>query len=291
MSPTADATPPPTVVSWSSDGAHRLRSLLRYAALGLLGGAAALSLSLLVVLAARSALDGDVGFLALAVVLVVFGGPFSLYVFGAVASRGSFRDLFPALRRVRPVPAAVAVVLGPVAIVVAARHPPVFFGYLTVVFLGAVAASLLSAAGTLDVAEATLSVPTGAGDDRVYDLDGLRSVRTHRVGDLVLFRLRFAGTRGLSGPSFVTAPADRADEIRAAFEAVAARTPADAGVSATAATILAALGAGTLLLAALPVVAVVTGHPAAPDGMAVPLSLFLGFFGALFLVVAVRSRG
>ncbi|KAB1193035.1 hypothetical protein GJR96_06095 [Haloferax sp. MBLA0076] len=291
MSPSASRSPPPTVVSWSRRDQRRLADSLRYGATGLVGGTILVALTLVAVAAAGAVRTGEYRLVAFVVLALVLGGPFSLVVLAVVASRSRLRDLFPGLDALRLGPLVLASVVGAAAVFVAFRYPPVLFGYLVAGLLAAVVVSARNASGTIDVETGTLVVPTGTGEERVFDLSGLRSVTRHRVGGVVVFRLRFVGTRGLSGPSFVSVPAERAEDVRAAFEAISNRTSDASGVSSAASAVLAVFGVGTLALAVGSFVLFSRGYSAAGrTALGVYVPSFLAFFGVLFLFVAVRSR-
>lgn len=86
---------------------------------------------------------------------------------------------------------------------------------------GVVVVSTLRTAGSVDVEAGTLRVSTPRGDETRFDLSDLRSVTTHRVGNVAILRLRFAGGGGVVGSSFVSVPADRSTDVRRAIEAIA----------------------------------------------------------------------
>ncbi|WP_152418099.1 hypothetical protein [Haloferax elongans] len=289
MSPPDGRTPPLSVVSWSRDDTDRWETVFNYSFAGFFGGLLLLGVLLLLVVTPSAVLDGDIGHLLFPFLALLFGGPFSLVTISVAASEDSLDELFPVIDAYRLKPLLVASVVGAVAFVLAGFFPPLFYGYL-VGFVGlAVFISFRQTAGTLDVADATLSVPKMKDSERVYDLDGLQSVTTHRLGEHVVFRFRFDGSRSLTGPSWLVVPADRAGEVHAGLTQLTGRETESSNVSPAAASVLGLFGVGTLALA----VGLFVVFQTASDSGRVALGYMvavLAFFGVLFLFVAVRSQ-
>ncbi|WP_396611399.1 hypothetical protein ACH9L7_14495 [Haloferax sp. S1W] len=290
MSSTDARTPPPSVISWSRDNVDRLETVFHYSFAGFFGGLGLLIILFLVIITPGALRDGELGQLLLPIVALVFGGPISLHTLSAAASHDSLDKLVPGIDTYRPKPLLVASIAGAVAFVLAGLFPPLFYLYLAG-FIGlAVFVSIRRTAGTLDVANATLSIPKKQGGERVYDLDGLQSVTAHRLGSLVVIRFRFVGSRSLSGPSWVVVPADRADEVRNALERLTDRETDASSVSPEAAAVLGLFGVGTLLLAGGLLAVSQTATSDADTGALGYMVVFLAFFGVLFLFIAVRSQ-
>ena len=225
----ADGSPPETVpdaapVEWRGESHPRLRWFVRYAGAGLLGGTfllVAVASALVVVSSLRSG-EGDV--VLLFVVLALVGGPLSLLYLAAAAGvngRERLLELAPAARELRPRWVVLASLLGLVAVVLAGAWPPLLYLYpLALVCLAAVDAAA-RAEGTLDPAAGRLERRYG-DHRREADVRGVRSVRSHRIGSAVVFRLGYEARDRLSltKPRFVAVPADAADAARAGFEAV-----------------------------------------------------------------------
>ncbi|SEL22379.1 hypothetical protein [Haloferax larsenii] len=289
MSPPDRQTPPLSVVSWSRDDADRWETVFYYSFAGFFGGLLLLGVLLLLVVTPSAILDGDPGHLLLPLLAFLFGGPFSLLTISVAASEDSLDTLLPVIDRYRPKPLLVASVAGAVAFVLAGFFPPLFYGYLVGFVVLAVFVSIRRTAGTLDVANGTLSMPKKQGSERVYDLDGLQSVTTHRLGGVVVFRFRFGGSRSLTGPSWLAVPADRAGEVHAGLMQLTGRETDSSNVSPAAASVLGLFGVGTLALAAG--LFVVSQRASDADLVALGyMAAFLAFFGVLFLFVAVRSQ-
>ncbi|WP_416840088.1 hypothetical protein [Haloferax sp. DFSO52] len=221
MSPEKSQSPPLTVVSWSSDDSGGFGELLSHDATALVGGTilvAGILIGLATVGASRLGEYRLVAFVALA---LFFGGPFMLVIIAVVAAGGSLRENFPTIETIRLRPFILASVLGVCAVVLAIQYPPVLAAYLFVGILTALTVSILRTAGTVDVEAASLSISSRIGRDSVLDLTDLQSVTTHRVGGVVVFRLRFVGTRGAASWPVVSVPTGRAAEVRRALEAIA----------------------------------------------------------------------
>ncbi|WP_410766363.1 hypothetical protein [Haloferax sp. DFSO60] len=289
--PSADSLPPATVISWSSDASDWVAVLLRYSVLGLLGGMALLAMLLILLIIPGLVRNGEYGVLIVLAAAVVFGGPVSLIVIAAAVSRGKLTQVFPNIEAFRLVPSLLVSVVGAVVIVVVALFPPLLYVALVLGVALVVIRWVRHGTGTIDVEAKTFTIPKNEAATFEYNLDGLRSFSTYRVADTALFRLRYVGTKGLSGPSFISAPSDRADHVRVALTSIAEESDTDTSVSKAAAAVLAVFGVGSVLLALAPWVLLRLGKiPNASGGIVVYISLFLGTFGALFLLLAFRSQ-
>ena len=213
------------MVSWSSDDDGGLGDVLRHDATALVGGTILVAGVLVGLATVGANRIGDYRLVAFVALALFFGGPFLLVVIAAVAAGGSFRDNFPTVEAVRLRPFVLASLVGVGAVSLAVQFPPVLVGYLVVTVAGLFALSVLRTTGSLDVEAGTLSISSPVGGDRSYDLSALRSVTAHRVGGVVVLRLRFAGRRGVFGSSFVSVPTDRSADVLRAFEALTDRTP------------------------------------------------------------------
>ncbi len=225
MSQSRTRSPPLTVVSWSSDDNGGLGDVLHHDATALVGGTILVAGVLVGLATIGASRIGDYRLVAFVALALFFGGPFLLVVIAAVAAGGSLRENFPTVERIRLRPFVLASLVGVVAVFLAVQYPPLLVGYLVVGVAGVAVVSTLRTTGSVDVEAGTLRVSTPSGDETRFDLSDLRSVSTHRVGDVVVLRLRFVGSRGVFGSSFVSVPADRSADVRRAIEAVADRTP------------------------------------------------------------------
>lgn len=225
VSPSGSRYPPLTVVSWSSGSDGGLGDVLRHDATALVGGTILVAGVLVALATVGASHVGDYRLVAFVALALFFGGPFLLVVVAAVAAGGSLRENFPTVERIRLRPFVLASLVGVAAVFLAVQYPPLLVAYLVVGVAGVFVVWTLRTAGSVDVEARTLRVSTPRGDETRFDLSDLRSVTTHRVGDVVVLRLRFAGGRGVFGSSFVSVPADRSADVRRAIEAVADRTP------------------------------------------------------------------
>ncbi|MFC7202946.1 hypothetical protein ACFQJC_05430 [Haloferax namakaokahaiae] len=289
--PSADTLPPASVISWSSDASDWDGTILRYGILALLGGMALLALLLIVLITPGLLREGEYGVLMVLAASLLFGGPVSYVVVAAAVSRGELSKIFPNITAFRLGPSIAACVVGAVAIVAFVRYPSLFYAVPVLGLALLVVRWLRHGTGTLDVEAKTFTIPKNEQSSFEYSLDGLRSFSTYPVADTVVFRLRYVGTKGLSGPSVMSVPADRADEVSVALASIADESDTETGVSKTAAAVLAVFGVGFLSLAVAPWVLLQFGDlPRASRGFATYFSLFLGTFGALFVLLAVRSQ-
>lgn len=213
------------MVSWSSDDDGGLGDVLRHDATALVGGTILVAGVLVGLATVGANRIGDYRLVAFVALALFFGGPFLLVVIAAVAAGGSLRENFPTVERIRLRPFVFASLVGVAAVFLAVQYPPVLVGYLVVGVVGRVVVSALRTTGSVDVEAGTLCVSAQIGGEKTLDLTDLRSVATHRVGDVVVLRLRFAGNRGVFGSAFVSVPADRSADVRRAVEALVDRPP------------------------------------------------------------------
>ena len=225
----ADSAPTETLpdadsVEWRGESHPRVRWFVRYAGAGLFGGMLLLVAVTLAFVAASSLRSGGGEYLLLFVVLLLVGGPFSLLYLAAAAGvngRERLLELVPAAGTLRPRWVALASFPGAAAVVLAGMYPPLLYLYPSVLVCLSVADAAARAEGSLDPTTGTLERRYG-DRRREGDVRGLRSVRTHRVGPVAVFRLGYEGRDRLSlvRPRLVVVPDEAADAARAGFEAV-----------------------------------------------------------------------
>lgn len=277
------STAPPTV-EWRYDSTTtrwlRGVALVRTA---LLGGATVVVFVVLAVLVSLLAASADP---TLAVVALFYAAvrvaadPNTL----ALVTRDDRLSVFPEYRR-RTLPRRtrrLVAVPGAVVLLVAAWLSPPFVLVPVAVGLGAlVVLAAFSTEGRLEAAERQYVSQPGAAE---WSFAGLSGYTRHRLGPVVVFRLRYPRRPGrLSKLQRVWVPAARAPDAATLFDAVAS-TPADApepdgrSSNRTVTLVAGAMGGGVL-----------AGSVAAVVGLGGVLGWYLGAIGATFglLLLAV----
>jgi hypothetical protein len=208
-------------VSWRSDPDPRLRVLLRYGTVGLLGGVFLFAYGLFGYVAMSTLLGGgDPNALVALGTLAFVGGPLSLYyllaavdVAGVDRLRDALFEVAPAAAELDPGRALLASLVSLAFVVASFRlSPALVAGYVAVLGFGWVALSARYSNGELDAAEGTLSTGTGARR-RTFDVSGLSSFRYVDVGDCVVCLLRY-DRGGLNNPHVAVFPADDWPAVR-----------------------------------------------------------------------------
>ena len=226
-------------VEWRIDAANsRFVRWVVYGWLGLFGGGGLLAFGLVASGALASALEGEFGQLALLVLLVLVGGPFSvLYLWPAIRSETRPpRSLFVPDSAADPEEpladryaeafswhgAFVAAILSALALIALAwLDGRILLAYVALWFVLLPIASGFVVWGRVDPREPSLEYRTGT-----VPLEAIEGVRRRRLGGIVVYRLSYrSGTRRLSTPSWLTltpeaaAAVDRALEVAEADEA------------------------------------------------------------------------
>jgi len=276
-------------VAWRADPDPRPRTLLRYAGVGLFGGVALTVLALLAFVAVSTlAGGGDADALVLVATLLLVGGPFSfLYLWIAADVAGTDRlrevllDAYPAAGDFSVRRALVASVLSAVGLVAALRvHGLLVLAYLVALVLGRTVVALRHSAGELDPETGTLVLD--GQRRREFDVTGLSSVRSRRIGDSVVCWLGYdAG--GLRNPHLVAVPAGDFPAVGAALDRLAAAETDASPPSAAARGAIVALGVLFLGVAAV----LARGEGAAP--VVAYGVLALGGLGVFVVALAWRA--
>ncbi|WP_408959823.1 hypothetical protein [Natrinema sp. 74] len=265
-----------------------------YLQVGFVGGMALLVVVLGATALVLSVVDGAYEQFALLALLLLIGGPFSLlYVLPLIedeTARSSVRTWasHTGYDRLRPLPAAVSVLAGAIAIVGSVAVSPVtpFVLFLVVLFGTVVGMQPLTSHGEIDPKAGTVCV-----NDQSFELKELAAVRGYRVPavEVVVLRLSYATkTRGVTAPGYVTLPRDVYEEARPVLEAAASETERTTRGSRTERVLLAVFGVGVLVVA---VGAAFLGFKRGGDALVILsyVALLMGCFGVGFLALAVRK--
>lgn len=266
----------------------------QYLQVGFFGGTALLVVVLGVAVLGLSAANGSYGQLALLVLFVLIGGPFSLlYVLPLVddeTARSSVRAwaVRAGYDRLRPLPAAVTGLAGAIAIVgsVAASPLALLATFLSIPVGTSIGMQLVNSRGEIDPDAGTVRV-----NDQSFDLEELAAVRVYRVPavETVVLRPSYATkTRGVTAPGYVSMPRDVYEEARPLLEAAASGTERTTRQSRTERVVLVVFGVGALVGA---VGAAFLGFERGGDARVVLayVALLAGCFGIGFLALAARE--
>jgi len=274
---TADGHATPPTVEWRYDPTTtrwlRGVALVRTA---LLGGATAVVFVVLAVLVSLLVASADPTLAVVALfyaVLRVAADPNTL----ALVTRDDRLAVFPAYRRLelpRRTRRLVAVP-GTLAFLVAAWLSPPLVLVPVAVGLGAlVVLATFSTAGRLDATERQYVSQPGSAE---WSFAGLSGYTRHRLGPVVVFRLRYPRRPGrLSKLQRVWVPAARAPDTETLFDAVASTTADATGADRRSSNRTVTLVAGVLGLGIL------GGSVAAVVGLGGVLGWYLGAIGATF---------
>ena len=282
-------------ITWTRRASEStLGRLCQYLQGGLFGGMTLLAVALGVAVLGLSAANGSYGQLALLVLFVLIGGPFSLlYLLPLIddeTARSSIRAwaVRASYDRLRPLPAAVSVLGGAIAIVgsVAASPLALLATFLLVPFGTSIGMQLVNSRGEIDPDAGTVRV-----NDRSVDLEELAAVRVYRVPavETVVLRPSYATkTRGVTAPGYVSMPRAVYEEARPLLEAAASGTERTARQSRTERVVLVVFGVGALVGA---VGAAFLGFERGGDARVVLsyVALLAGCFGIGFLALAARE--
>lgn len=281
-------------VEWRFDAANsRPVRLLIYGWMGLIGGAVLLALGLVLFVAISAAAAGEFTILALVVLLLLVGGPFSLlYLLPAIQS-GSFSPLSKFVLDTASEPteslgeryarvfswrgAIASIVLHAIAIpTFAVVDPRLLGGYVVLWFCLLVLASVYVTWGRIDPTEPSFEYRSGT-----VPLAAVKRVRRYGVRDVVVCWISYHGrTKSITTPSLVV----MTPEAASAFEAVRATadgTPPEPRTRQPVATVVAvAMGLGLVAFAGWIWTSV------AVDGVVeVYASVVLGLAGVFFVWV------
>ncbi|MFB1063344.1 hypothetical protein [Natrinema sp. H-ect4] len=282
-------------VTWSrSASASTLGRLCQYLQVGFFGGMTLLVVALGAAGLALSAVNGAYGRLALFVLLLLIGGPFSLlYLLPLVDDetvRSSIRTWADrtGYDRLRPLPAAVSVLVGAVVIVGSVAVSPVaLLALFLVVPVGtSIGMQMVNSRGEIDPVVGTVRV-----NDQSFDLEELAAVSVRRVpgtGTVVLRPSYATKTRGVTAPGYVSMPRDVYEEARPLLEAAASETERTIRQSRSERVVLVVFGVGTLVGA---VGAAFLGFERGGDARVILsyIALLVGCFGIAFLALAARE--
>lgn len=274
--------------------ASSLGRLCQYLQVGFFGGMILLVIVLVVAALVLSAVDGAYGQLALLVLLLLIGGPFSLlYVLPLIdddTARSSIRVWVDRTRydRLRPLPAAVSVLAGVITIVgsVAVSPLALLALFLFVPFGTSVGTQLVDSRGEIDPEAGTVRV-----NGQSFDLEELAAVGVRRVpgtGTVVLRPSYATKTRGVTAPGYVSMPRDVYEEARPLLEAAASETGRTTRQSRIERVVLVVFGVGALVGA---VGAAFLGLERGSDARVILsyVALVAGCFGVGFLALAARE--
>jgi hypothetical protein len=282
----------------------RVRLLVYHLGAGVVAVIGLLVVSVLVALAARGQVDTDGRTLLLFVVLLLVGGPASLWYLRLASTYGTEREraeILPTVRWLRRRYLPVAAVGGVVLLLPLALQPGVVLAYplafvvarwvvdlrYTVGRLGPRTGRLVLAVGTAAVECAeTGGLDPGRRSVRSHDLSPLRRVHRLRVGGYTLFVLRYRRRGWWGRPIALVVPAEAADRVGAALETVARTGDWDGGDGLDRSVRVALGGLGAVFLSATGIFAVVAAERLAVVAYAVAV---LGLFGAGMLIAAIRG--
>ncbi|WP_254762696.1 hypothetical protein [Natrinema marinum] len=283
------------VITWTRRASEStLGRCCQYLQVGFIGGMVLLVVALGVATLVLSAANGAYEQLAILVLVLLIGGPFSLlYVLPlldddtARSSVGTWLDR-TGYDRLRPLPAAVSVLAGAIVIVGSVAVAPMapFVLFLAVVFGTSLGMQPLTSHGEIDPAAGTVRV-----DGRSFDLEELAAVRGYRLPavEAVVLRLSYATkTRRVTAPGYVTLPRDVYEEARPLLEAAASETERTSRQSGTERVVLAVFGVGALVGA---VGAALFGLERGGNALVILsyVALIAGCFGVGFLALAARE--
>ncbi|WP_254522065.1 hypothetical protein [Natrinema caseinilyticum] len=282
----------PDAVTWSRRAsASTVGRCCLYLQVGFVGGITLLVIVLVVAALGLTAVDGAYGQLALLVLFLLIGGPFSLlYVLPLVdddTARSSIRTWTDraGYDRLRPLPAAVSVLAGAVTIVGSGAVSPVALLalFLSILAGTSIGTQLVTSWGEIDPEAGTVRV-----NDQSFGLEELAAVGVHRLpgtGTVVL-RLSYATkTRGVTAPGYVSMPRDVYEEARPLLEAATRGTQPTSRQSRIERVLLVVFGVGALVGA---VGAAVLGFERGGDARVILsyVALLAGCFGVGFLALA-----
>lgn len=279
-------------IEWHREPPRRLLVFLRYAVAGLLGGFAMLAVLALLVSTAVALANGNYGTVAVVVLLVLVGGPFSALTLLVLADEMDLRSAARnQLRKndLRPRWLFLAAVCWLVVLPLAAPVLPFLLFGLPFAFLGLyVLGTARHTTGAVSLAEETLWY--GVGERTASSLSTLATVRAVEVGHHAVVRLGYADTTTDPRPTVIVLPVDAYRRARPALETLARRTrAADDGSERPPTPPLARALLATFGVAVLGVGGYLATR--AGDLLAltfVPVAL-AGIVGLTFLVVAWRA--
>jgi len=282
------------VVAWSiSPTDTRLGRVCAYALLGLGGGVALLLVALAALFVATTVATGEYGTLALAALLVLVGGPFSVLALASFLDADQRPDDLGPFGRVDagaldPLGVAASALLGAAGVVATFASGTVLAVYplLGVLFLASMGLAVGGPEGRVDRDAGTLAVRGNA-----QPLADLAAVRTVELGGLVLVNARFvARPGGRDAPFLFAMPSDAYQQVADAFaEGVTADSAVADARTRGERVAVAATGVGALALAA-GLVAVATTSSVEGAGVLSFVATLPALFGVLCLALAARKR-
>lgn len=286
----------PDAITWSRPAsASTPGRLCCYLQVGFFGGLALLVIGFGVAVVVLSAVRGAYGQLALLVLLLFIGGPFSvLYLLPVIADRdvrSSIRERadrtgygrLSASRAVVSALAGAGAIVGSVAV-----SPLLLLALFFAVPVGtSVCTGLIASAGTIDPETGTVRV-----NERSFDLEELVDVRAHRVpvvGTVVLRPSYATKTRGVTAPGYVSMPQGAYEAAKPLFEAAVERETEPANGPSRSERIVLVLFAGGALAGAIG--AVFLGLERGGDALVILsyVAFVAGCFAVGFLALAARD--
>lgn len=286
----------PRTITWSrSASASTLGRLCQYLQVGFFGGLTLLVIALGATVLVLFAVNGAYGRLALFVLLLLIGGPFSLlYLLPLVTddmARSSIRTWAnrTGYDRLRPLPVAVSVLASTGVIVGSVAVSPMALLALFVVvpFGTSIGMQLMNSRGEIDLERGTVRV-----NEQSFDLEELAAIDVHRVPwtETIVLRPSYATkTRGVTAPGYVSMPRDVYEEARPLLEAAASETEQTTQQSRTERVVLVIFGVGALIGA---VGAAFLGFEQGGDARVILsyVALVAGCFGIGFFTLAAQER-
>ena len=296
-----------STVAWAAlpdRESDRLRLLLFHLGAGVVAVVGLLLVAALVALAVQGDFGGDAGTVLLVVVLLLVGGPMSLWYLRLASTHGTDRELGEILpnagglrRRYLPV----AAVGGPLLLLPLALRPGLLLAYPLAFVAARWIVDLRYTVGSLDPKTGRLRRAVGAAavahaeaerldpDERpvrTHDLSPLRRVHRLHVGEYALFVLRYRRRGWWGRPVFLVVPADAAERVGAALGRIVRTSDWEAGGGLDRSVRVALGGLGAVFLCATGIFAVFAAERVAVVAYAVAT---LGLFGAGMLVAAIRG--
>lgn len=273
-------------VRWRGDADDRPRTAFRHVVASVFALLGLGVLAMFALVAGRAVTEGVTDAFVVLVVMLVVGGPFSLFYLVAIREEASLSELLPYDLDLNPRYVLLALPVGVALLAAWVRFPPVAVVYLVAgpLLWGFLAAR--DSTGELDVEAGTLTYDDGTvatDGPKARDVRTLRSHASWRVGGYRLVRLRYAGSLSLSKPSVVVVPDADYPAVDAALSAVERRAY-DVDVTETSPVAKAVLAGFGLLFVAL--AAGIAAAAGGTDSRALMPALLLGCFGVGFAVLA-----
>ncbi|WP_049970125.1 hypothetical protein [Haladaptatus cibarius] len=279
-------------IRWSLDPTDsRLALICLHGAYGIIGGVTLIVLSGIAFVGVTTVLSGQFEILALALLLGLVGGPFSLLYLLPLFTESNQPVFLGFAEHLRPLPLVAASVVSAVATIAVAMVAP-WLWLLFPVLYGAmfVVVRTFEASGELDLTRRVLKLDgSNFRPARELTFDDYDGFRRFELAGMTVFRLSSEAQR-LSNKQWLTVPASVAPDVEQGIEDGIAHEPTSQPTEVNR-TVQATLVAFGLLFLGTAVGIVVVGRAAVEDDVAIVLlAPMVGVFGFLFLYLAYDYR-